>query len=190
MSVLRNLGKKIRITTETTQPKGLGKRGFVKARDAVKSKILTIRKTVIKTSDRWRKDQKPFRCRVKELQREILNVCSHVFGEHKRCSDCKREEIKEDGGKGEPNIVPDLKAHGLFQKVWHAVEYISCFSDSLLFNMTNNSAEAINSIICKTGGGKRSNNGLRERNRHSRSIMKARRRQSLLLSRNWRNIDN
>ena len=41
------------------------------------------------------------------------------------------------------------ETHGINQKVCHAVEYNSCLSDSLLFNMTNNLAESFNAIICK-----------------------------------------
>ena len=157
--LLRNLCKKIRATSEITQPKGQRKKGFVKARDAVKGKIRTLRNEVIQAAARWRQDTQPFHCRVKALQKELLNICSHIFGEHKRCADRKCEENE---GHRQPNIVPDLRAHGLYQKVCCAVEYISCFSDSLLFNLTNNVAESFNSIICKDIGGKRINFGCRD----------------------------
>ena len=156
--LLRNMCKKISSTSEITQPKGQRKSGFVKARNAVKGKILTIRKEVTQAAARRGQENQPFHYKVQALQRDLLGICSHVFGEHKRCGNRKCEE---DGEKGERNIVPDLNAHGLYQKVCYAVEYISCFSDSLLINFTNNMAESFNAIICKDIGGKRINFVLR-----------------------------
>ena len=154
--LLRNLCKKIRSTSEITQSKGQRKSGFVKARTTVKGKILTIRKEVTEAAARWRQEKQPFHCRVRALQKELLGICSHVFGEHKRCGD---RNCHKDGEQDAQNVVPNLKAHGIYQQVCQAVEYISCFSDSLLFNMTNNLAESFN--ICKEIGGKRINYGLR-----------------------------
>ena len=111
--LLRNLCKKIRSTSEITQPKGKRKSGFVKAWNVVKGKILTIRKKVTQAAARRGRENQPFHYKVQALQRDLFGICSHVFGEHKRCGDRKCEK---DGEKGERNIVPDLKAHGLYQK--------------------------------------------------------------------------
>ena len=154
----RNLCKKIRSTSEIIQPNGKRKCGFVKAWLAVKRKILTIRKEVTQAAARWREAIQPFHCRVQGLQKELLGLCSLVFGQYNRCGD---RVCQQDGEESERNIVPDLEAHGLYQKVSQAVEYISCFSDSLLFNFTSNAAESLNAIGCKYIGGKRINFGLR-----------------------------
>jgi len=94
----------------------------------------------------------PDRKKAMELQKDILNIPSHIFGEHKWCkersiSDC--DETK--------NYVPFLKQHGLYQKVKTAIVYLSEYSDSLLRKFTNNPAESFNSIICKEIAGKRIN---------------------------------
>ena len=109
--LLRNLCKKIRSTSEITQLKGKRKCGFVKARLAVKRKILTIRKEVTQAAARWREAVQPFYCRVQGLQKELLGLCSHVFGQHKRCGN---RVCQQDGEEIERNIVPDLEAHGLY----------------------------------------------------------------------------
>jgi len=59
------------------------------------------------------------------------------------------------------NYVPFLKLYDLYQKIEDAVKYLSVHSDSLLLNVTNNSAESFNSIVCKAIAGKRINLGAR-----------------------------
>lgn len=73
-----------------------------------------------------------------ELQKDILNISSHIFGEHKRCKKCGISDCDET-----KNYVPFLKQHSLYQKVER--EFI------------NNPAELFNSIICKEIAGKRIN---------------------------------
>lgn len=87
-----------------------------------------------------------------ELQKDILNIPSHIFGEHKKCKE--RGHICEKNDKIK-NYVPDLKFYGLYQKIEHAITHLSAYSDSLLLNLTNNPAESFSSIICKQIGGKR-----------------------------------
>ena len=63
----------------------------------------------------------------------------------------------------------EKKANGILFPILRLMDFtnkcrrlwsISCFSDSLLFNFTNNAAEFLNAIICKDIGGKRINFGL------------------------------
>ena len=65
--LLRNLRKKIRSTSEITQSKGQRRNGFVKARNAVKGTILTIRREVTHAASRRRQENQPFHCKVQEL---------------------------------------------------------------------------------------------------------------------------
>jgi len=158
--LLRNLCKKLKAVTEITQPKMHRQRGFVEIRNEIKNNILNIRKEVIDAATLRREERQPQHCQAIELQKDILNIPSHIFGEHKRCEArgriCKRkcDEIKK-------NYVPFLKLHGFYPKIESAIMYLSTYSDSLLLNLTNNPAESFNSIICKLIGGKRINFGKR-----------------------------
>ncbi|KMQ87950.1 hypothetical protein RF55_12641 [Lasius niger] len=81
--LLRNLCKKLKVVTEMTQPKTQRQRGFTELRNVVKN-ILNIRQEVEKAAELRRKDQQtPQHCKAMELQNDILNIPSHVFGEHK-----------------------------------------------------------------------------------------------------------
>ena len=62
---------------------------------------------------RWRQEKQPFHCRVQALQNELLGICSHVFGEHKRCGD---RDCHKDGEQDEQNVVPNLKLTELTRK--------------------------------------------------------------------------
>ena len=94
--------------------------------------------------------------KVNELKKDILNIPSHTFGEHKNCKErgdnCEHNKDK--------NYVPQLKSVALYEKVEEAVQYLSQYSDSLLHRLTNNAAEAFNSLIAHELGGKRINWGL------------------------------
>ncbi|XP_072766253.1 uncharacterized protein [Anoplolepis gracilipes] len=154
--LLRNLCKKLKVVAGTVQPKQHRKRGFVQLRNVVKSNILKIRKEVLETAALRKEEKVPHHDKATELQKDILNIPSHIFGEHKRCKERGRtceEKVQ--------NYVPYLKLHGLYDKIENAVRHLSAYSDSLLLNLTNNPAEAFNSIICKEIGGKRLNFGLR-----------------------------
>ncbi|KAL6418882.1 hypothetical protein ACFW04_011717 [Cataglyphis niger] len=113
--LLRNLCKKLKAVAQSKMRR---QRGFVQMRNAAALR---------------REERQPQYCQAMELQKDILNIPSHIFGEHKQC------ETRE-----------------------NAVKYISGYSDSLLLNLTNNPAESFNSIICKQIGGKRINFGKRD----------------------------
>ena len=59
-------------------------------------------------------EKRPDHYKAIELQKNILNIPSHIFGKHKRCRErgrtCDRDETKK-------NYVPYLKLHDLYQKV-------------------------------------------------------------------------
>ena len=159
--LLRNLCKKLKNVSEMTQSKLKGQRtGFVQLRNIIKSNILTIRKEVEKAAELRRKEQRPQHCKIIELQKDILNIPNHVFGEHKEC-EARGLMCKENGNEMEKNYIPYLKFHSLYQHIENAIMFISGYSDSLLLNLTNNPAESFNSIICKEIGGKRINFGKR-----------------------------
>ena len=152
-SFARNLHKKLENVAATTQPKTQRKRGFVEIRNVVKNNILNICNEVIQAVSLRKKEEQPEHYRAKELRFDILNIPSHVFGEHKRCKE--RGRNCENDCKTEKNHVPFLKLHGLYQKIEDAIKYLSVYSDSLLIDVNNNAAEAYFSNVCKVLGGKR-----------------------------------
>jgi len=159
--LLRNLCKKLKNVAEMTQTKRQKQGGFVQLRNVVKNNILNIRRELEETAELRRKEQQtPQHCKAIELQQDILNIPSHIFGEHKRC-EARGRICKENDNKNTKNYVPYLKLYGLFDGIEKAISYISCYSDSLLLNFTNSPAESFNSIICKEIGGKRINFGKR-----------------------------
>ena len=122
-------------------------------RNIVKNNILNIRKEVEKVAEIRRKEKGMSQHnKAIELQKDILNIPNHIFGDHKQCE--ARGRICKDN-ENEKNYVPSLKSFSLYDKIENAISYISCYSDSLLLNMTNNPAESFNSIICKEIGAKR-----------------------------------
>jgi len=157
--LLRNLCNKLKKVAETTQPKTHRKRGFIEVRNVVKNNILTIRKEIMQVASERRKEMQPQHYKAAELRKDILNIPSHVFGEHKRCKERGRK--CEDDRKTNKNYVPFIKLHGLYPKIESAIMYIAAYSDSLLLNLTNNPAESFNSIVCKEIGGKRIHFGKR-----------------------------
>ncbi|XP_029171153.1 uncharacterized protein LOC114940603 [Nylanderia fulva] len=132
--LLRNLCKKLQAVAGTTQPKMHRKRGFVQLRNVVKNNIMNIRTEVIEAIDLRNKQEQPHHDKARELQKDILNIPSHIFGEHKRCKErgriCDLDETKK-------NYVPFLKLHDLYQRVEKAIIYLSAYSDGLLYKYTN-----------------------------------------------------
>jgi len=158
--LLRNLCKKLKVVAETSEPKMHRNRLFIKYRNVVKNNILKIRKEVLQVAATRREQKLPHHCVAMELQKDILNIPSHIFGEHKRCEERGRS-CKDNRDTNEKNYVPFLRLYGLYQKIQNAITYLSAYSDSLLLNLTNNPAELFNSVICKEIGGKRVNFGAR-----------------------------
>lgn len=121
---------------------------------------MQIRKEVLQAVVKRKEENQAQHIKAKELQKDILNIPNHIFGEHKRCKERGRTCISSVHKKS-INYVPYLKLYGLYQKVDNAVMYLNAHSDSLLLSVTNNPAESFNSIICKEIDGKRINFGNR-----------------------------
>ena len=157
--LLRNFCKKNMTVASMTQKKGKRVKGFVALRNIVKSNVFKICQAVIDEIDKQRADTtKSWESKVKDLQRNILNIPSHIFGEHKRCKDygfnCNRDA---DSLENEVNYVPYLKAHGFYKRIQDHVKYLRFHADSLLPKFTNNLVESLNNIFCKQINGKRVN---------------------------------
>lgn len=95
--LLRNLCKKLKVISETTEPKMRRNRFYIKYRNTVvKNNIKKIWKAVLEAAAIRREKKQPQHCAATELQKDILNIPSHVFGEHKQCKElggtCTRTE--------------------------------------------------------------------------------------------------
>ena len=65
---------------------------------------------MLEAATRRRKETLPHHSKATELQKDILNISSHVFGEHKKCKE--RGQNCEENREEIQNYVPYLKYHG------------------------------------------------------------------------------
>ena len=146
--LLRNLSNKIREASST------GSRSNSKLKKVVEHSVMKIRNAVVKAVEFRRNRKVSWQKKVSELIKDLKNVLSHVFGEHKDCSSLQyfcNGQRKE----GEENLVPQLSRASLLQKLENAMERIIKNADSLLHKFTSNFVESCNAIISKFIGGKR-----------------------------------
>src|SRR5580765_7149766 len=145
---LRNLCNKIREAGST------GSRNVSKLKKAVASSVMKIRNAVVKAVDFRRNRKVSWQIKISELIKDLNNIPSHVFGEHKDCASlqyfCNGQQ-KE----GEENLASQLQRAGFLQKVENAMKRVIENADSLLYKFTSNSVESCNAIISKFIGGKR-----------------------------------
>ena len=127
---------------------------ILKFREFIKKSAFRVRKTIMFHTNRRIKQNCPQKEKVKELQRDILNVVNHVYGQHKHC---KSRGLNCTKRKNEKNWIPVLKACRIYDSIEEAVKKISCFTESLLRKVTTNAAENFNSRIAKYIDGKRTN---------------------------------
>ncbi|KAE8739266.1 hypothetical protein FOCC_FOCC015226, partial [Frankliniella occidentalis] len=116
--------------------------------------------------------------RTQNLRKDILNVASHVFGDHKACADyfCPAAQQRRaaaaaaaatsapgpsqcTGGAGvaapEQNLVPRLEKSGLWRKLMENLDSVANHAHSLIHNANNNLCEVANSVVAKFIAGKR-----------------------------------
>ncbi|KYM93397.1 hypothetical protein ALC62_16002, partial [Cyphomyrmex costatus] len=152
--LLRNLCKKLKTVSETTEPKFRRNRNFIKLRNIVKNNIFKIRNDILQLSEYRREEKQPQHCLATKLREDVINVPSHIFGEHKRCKEHGRI-CENTTNSNEENYVPHLKSYGQYPKIQNAIIYLSVYADSLLLKVTNNLAESFHSVVCAEIGGKR-----------------------------------
>lgn len=145
--LLRNMCNKLRELAKESKYKD------VYLRKKIGDKILRLR-FGINCAIRFRKQEAhPFHEKIKSLRKYILNAPYHIFGQHDNCDSyyCKDEKVKE------KNEVPLLLKSGLFYRLQEIVQTLADQSRSLIYDVSNNSAESFNSVIAKFIGGKRIN---------------------------------
>lgn len=92
--------------------------------------------------------------KVELLYQDILNVPSHVFGEHKNCKKlnwpCRGLNLL-----GEENVMPILRNTDAYSKICEGLRYLGRYAENLLYKVTTNAVESANNVICKLISGKR-----------------------------------
>lgn len=97
------------------------------------------------------KKQLSLRQRTQNLEKNIQNGPSHVFGEHGSCSSYFCSGPKP----GEVNHVDRPRTCGLFAQVLTAMGRVASNVSSSIHDVDNNVAEHVNSVVAKFVGGKR-----------------------------------
>lgn len=92
---------------------------------------------------------------IKNLQEDLANIPSHVFGEHLRCN--RVDYIECTPSATEINYVTLMKECGVYDDILRLFHRLMHNASSLLRNMSTNDAEHYNSVLCKFIGGKRVN---------------------------------
>nr|XP_012139969.1 PREDICTED: uncharacterized protein LOC105662418 [Megachile rotundata] len=148
--LLRNLCKKIEEISKS------GGRSLLKLRKIVAQSSKAFRINITRAATFRRNSDATWENKIAGLIKDLSNIPSHIFGEHKDCSSLpyfSNEEIKE----GEENLVPQLQMAGLYAKIEYAMKRIIDNAESVLYNYTSNSVESCNAVIAKMIGGKRIN---------------------------------
>ena len=152
--LFRNLCNKIVDASRSRINRGAVTGDILKFRTFIKKSAFRVRKTIIFHVNLRIKQDCSEQEKVKELQRDILNVVNHVFGQHKYC---KTRGLNCSISKKEKNWIPVLKACRLYDTIEEAVRKISCFGKSLLRTVTTNASENYNSRVAKYIDGKHTN---------------------------------
>lgn len=151
--LLRNMCTRLKTiaTSKTAKPS-------VCLRKKIGSNLLRCRTAISKATEHRKKENVSTEARVENLRQDILNIPSHVFGEHKNCAE-RGYFCQLDTSSAPPNlnIVPSLVSVGLYSLVTGVFRDISRHSRSLLADVTSNYVEHYNSIVAKFIGGKRVN---------------------------------
>jgi hypothetical protein len=126
-------------------------------------KIVTARSyrlvaAVKKAVEHRSKENGSLREQITLLIKDMKNAPSHVFGEHKECSEIKYVNCQKEG---ETNYIEIMSTCGLYEDIELCFKRLIDNAFSLILNMTNNLAEQYNSIVCKFIGGKRINFSLK-----------------------------
>ena len=97
---------------------------------------MKIRNAVVKAVTFRRNREVSWQTKISELIKDLNNIPSHVFGEHKDCASL-RYFCNGQQKEGEENLVLQLQRAGLLQKVENAMKRIIENADSLLYQFTS-----------------------------------------------------
>lgn len=149
----RRMCKNLTTLAEKTQPPGQRQRGFVSTRAILQKKIVSIRDEIVAASAERRNSELSKEEQAAELQKDILIIPRHIFGDHSLCQErglqCPSERCCKE------NVWPKIIEHGFDKRITEIIENLSAQAPSLITNKTNNAAELFNSVLCKLIAGKR-----------------------------------
>ena len=155
---LKNHGKQLDAIATKKDPKEKRGDGVLKARKMLAASKMKIRAEILEAANRRRQDTNMLqKDKIRILQDDIMTVPYHVFGDHEKCTEHDGWSCAERKVEGEENHVQLLTEAGVFQKLLDLHRKLAAHAESLLLNTTNNFAEGLNSVICKTNAGKRLN---------------------------------
>lgn len=157
--LLRNFCNKLKLLATTSNKS----KNNVYFRKKLGDKIIRSRNDIVAAAEYRRKEKVSVPVKVTRLRLDILNILSHVFGEHKNCKErggyfCN---LEPQSASSTGNMVPGLISADLYPAMMEIFRDLSRHSRSLITNVTSNSVEHYNSIIAKYIGGKRINYALR-----------------------------
>ena len=157
--LLRNFSTKLRevATRKRSSSKNLPVPPYL--RKEITKNALRLRISVVKATEYRRNQDISNIDKMELLKEDILNVPSHIFGEHKRCAEIGYFQCSPKAN--EKNLIPEMKECGLYGDIETCLQRLLLNISSLLLNMNNNLAEHYNSLVSKFVGGKRINYSLR-----------------------------
>lgn len=127
----------------------------IRGRKILKENYLRIRWGIDSSVKYWSNKNVAFEEKARGIKNDIINGPYHIFGDHSNCAtyfcsdDVKKRNVN--------NMVPELTAYGVFQKVEDLAQRLSLHSCSFVYNETNNAVESFNARVAKFIGGKRVN---------------------------------
>ena len=153
--LFRNMCTKIRVASKMTISRNIAVKltmavtGF---RLHIEKSAFKIRRCVELARDYRKTEDLSTSEKCRKLEKDIFVIFEHAFGDHAACDTIPFVCNRKDGDK---NLLPDLRTTGIYESVYEAIRYLSGHANSLLENVTNNIAEACNSIVNKCNAGKR-----------------------------------
>jgi hypothetical protein len=157
--LLRNLDRKIReLVSGKTKNKysPISNINFsLKFRSILGKRAYQIRKGIRSAVNHWKKINISDHVKSLNLEKDLKNLPSHVFGCHSKCASyfkCKNV--------GEIDHVQGAQEDGIFQELCSYLINLSIHSKSLIKNLDSNPAEQFNALVAKHVGGKKINYSL------------------------------
>ncbi|XP_050303674.1 uncharacterized protein LOC126741321 [Anthonomus grandis grandis] len=153
--LLRNFCAKIREICNKKRSNSTNSPVSPLLRKTISNNIRRLRTAITMAVIYRNKENNNFIDKLQNITKDLRNIPSHVFGEHRECASLGyfKCEKKDD----EANLIPEMKGCGILQDLEVCFNRLIHHAASLLRNMDTNIAEHYNSVVCKFVGGKRIN---------------------------------
>ncbi|KAJ8968814.1 hypothetical protein NQ314_002076 [Rhamnusium bicolor] len=158
--LLRNFCKKIRDICGGKRSNSKNMPVLPGLRKIVENNVRRLRYSITSAVAYRTQSDASFTDKVSNLCKDLINVCSHVFGEHKNCKELAYFKCSPD--KNANNYIPAMRECGLLDDIVVCFNRLVINANSLITNMDINIAEQHNAVVCKFIGGNRVNFSLKE----------------------------